>query len=138
MRDPDSPLSGRGTSVQADWRARLPEEKLKVFTAYVRRLESTYGMLSVSLNEALALRHEGRLIMCCQAVNMTPSLCATADRVVGSVNSSAERARQTLWHGTECRASGPTKLSNHKRAAVGTHERTTEQSIAVAAHSIPA
>ena len=75
MRDPNSPLSGRGPSVQADWRARLPEEKLIVFTAYVRRLESTYGPLSVALNEALALRHEGRLNMCCQAVNMTPNLC---------------------------------------------------------------
>jgi hypothetical protein len=75
LRDPDSPLSGRGTSVQADWRARLPEEKLNVFTAYVRRLDCTYSMLSVSLNEALALRHEGRLNMCCQAVNMTLGLC---------------------------------------------------------------
>jgi hypothetical protein len=32
-------------------------------------------MLSVSLNEALALRREGRLMMCCQAVNVTPCLC---------------------------------------------------------------
>ena len=76
MRDPGSPLSGRRGTVQDDWRARLPEEKLKVFTAYVRRLDCAYGMLSVSLNEALALRREGRLMMCCQAVNVTPSLCA--------------------------------------------------------------
>ena len=75
MRDPGSPLSGRRGTVQDDWRARLPEEKLKIFTAYVRRLESTYGMLSVSLNEALALRREGRLTMCCQAVRVTPELC---------------------------------------------------------------
>jgi hypothetical protein len=75
LRDPVSPLSGGRGTVQDDWRARLPEEKLKVFTAYVRRLECAYGMLSVSLNEALALRHEGRLVMCCQAVNVTPSLC---------------------------------------------------------------
>jgi hypothetical protein len=76
LRDPFSPLSGRRGTVQEDWRARLPEEKLKVFTAYVRRLESRYGMLSVSLNEALALRHEGRLMKSCEAVNVTPSLCA--------------------------------------------------------------
>ena len=76
MRDPGSPLSGRRGTVQDDWRARLPEEKLKVFTAYVNRLESSYGMLSVSLNEALALRQEGRLILCFQAVSVTPSLCA--------------------------------------------------------------
>jgi len=75
LRDPGNQPSGRGTSVQDDWRARLPEEKLKIFTAYVRRLESTYGMLSVSLNEALALRREGRLTMCCEAVSVTPELC---------------------------------------------------------------
>jgi hypothetical protein len=85
LRDPSSPLSGRGTSVKDDWRARLPEEKLRVFTAYVRRLESTYSMLSVSLNEALALRHEGRLIMCCQAVNMTPNLCARLSDALASL-----------------------------------------------------
>jgi hypothetical protein len=62
--------------VQDDWRARLPEEKSIVFTAYVRRLECTYGMLSVSLDEALALRREGRLSKSFQAVNVTTSLCA--------------------------------------------------------------
>ena len=85
MRDPGSPLSGRRGTVQDDWRARLPEEKSIVFTAYVRRLESTYDMLSVSLNEALALRHEGRLILCCQAVNVTPSLCARLSGALGSL-----------------------------------------------------
>jgi hypothetical protein len=71
--------------VQEDWRARLPEEKLKVFTAYVRRLDTAYGMLSVSLNEALALRQEGRLIKCCQAVNVTPSLCARLSDALASL-----------------------------------------------------
>jgi hypothetical protein len=85
LRDPGNPLSGRGTSVKDDWRARLPEEKLKVFTAYVRRLDSAYGMLSVSLNEALALRQEGRLIKCCQAVNVTPSLCARMTEPLASL-----------------------------------------------------
>jgi hypothetical protein len=33
-------------------------------------------MLSVALDEALALRREGRLTKCCQAVTVTPSLCA--------------------------------------------------------------
>lgn len=85
MRDPGSPLSGRRGTVQDDWRARLPEEKSIVFTAYVRRLESTYDMLSVSLNEALALRHEGRLLLCCQAVNVTPSLCARLSEALRSL-----------------------------------------------------
>jgi hypothetical protein len=85
LRDPGSPLSGRRGTVQDDWRARLPEEKLKVFTAYVRRLDSSYGMLSVSLNEALALRQEGRLLLCCQAVSVTPSLCARLSEALASL-----------------------------------------------------
>lgn len=75
MRHRTSPASSRGTSVKEDWRARLPEEKSKVFSAYVHTLDSTYGMLSVSLNEALELRAEGRLAKSCQAVHVTPELC---------------------------------------------------------------
>jgi hypothetical protein len=85
LRDPDSPLSGRRGTVQDDWRARLPEEKLKVFTTYVRRLDSAYGMLSVSLNEALALRREGRLMMCCEAVSVTLSLCSRLTEPLASL-----------------------------------------------------
>lgn len=75
MRDRVSPPSSRGTSVKEDWRARLPGERSKVFCAYVHALDSTYGMLSVSLNEALELRAEGRLAKSCQAVGVTPELC---------------------------------------------------------------
>jgi hypothetical protein len=75
LKDQVSPLSGRGTSVQNDWRARLPEEKSKAFQAYARILEATYSMLSVSLNEALELRQAGRLAKSCQAVNVTSTLC---------------------------------------------------------------
>jgi hypothetical protein len=85
LRDPGSPLSGRGTSVKDDWRARLPEEKSKVFTAYVRRLDCAYDILSVSLNEALALRQEGRLLLCGQAVGVTPTLCARLSEALGSL-----------------------------------------------------
>jgi hypothetical protein len=76
LRDREKSLSGRGTSVRDDWRARLSEEKSKVFCAYVRELESAYGMLSVSLNEAIELRLEGRLAKSWQAVNATPELCS--------------------------------------------------------------
>lgn len=85
MRESGNSISGRGASVQDDWRARLPEEKIKVFTAYVRRLDCAYAMLSVSLNEALALRHEGRLNLCCEAVNVTPSLCSRLTTALASL-----------------------------------------------------
>jgi hypothetical protein len=85
LRDPVSPLSGRRGTVQDDWRARLPEEKLEIFAALAHKLESTYGMLSVPLDEALALRREGRLMKCCQAVNVTPGLCARLTEALASL-----------------------------------------------------
>ena len=59
MKDRVRALSARGTSVKDDWRAWLPEEKNKVFRACVEQLEVSYGMLSVSLNEAIGLRQAG-------------------------------------------------------------------------------
>jgi hypothetical protein len=65
----------RGTTVKDDWRAWLPEEKEKVFRSYVRQLEISYNMLSVSLDEALSLRQGGRVAKASQAVCVTPDLC---------------------------------------------------------------
>jgi hypothetical protein len=75
LRHRTSPAPSRASSVKEDWRARLPEEKSKVFCTYVHALDSTFGMLSVSLNEALELRAEGRLAKSCQAIHVTPELC---------------------------------------------------------------
>src|SRR6266404_5615410 len=52
VKDCDRPLT-RGKSVKDDWRAWLPEAKAQVFDRQVQRLESSYVMLSVSLNEVL-------------------------------------------------------------------------------------
>ena len=65
----------RGRSVQDDWRAWLPEPKAQVFDKHVQRLESSYVMLSVSLNEAMELRHLGRPDKSHQAVGITSGLC---------------------------------------------------------------
>jgi len=62
-------------TVRDDWQAWLPEEKDQVFRAYVRQLEISYNMLSVSLDEALALRQGGQLAKATQAVCVTPDLC---------------------------------------------------------------
>src|SRR5260370_3088766 len=51
--------STRGKFVRDDWRAWLPQAKAQVFDTQVHRLESSYVMLSVSLDEAIALRHRG-------------------------------------------------------------------------------
>lgn len=74
MKDCDRPPT-RGKSVKDDWRAWLPEAKAQVFDKQVQRLESSYVMLSVSLNEAIELRHLGQPGKSLQAVGMTSGLC---------------------------------------------------------------
>jgi hypothetical protein len=69
-----APLA-RGMSVKDDWRAWLPEEKNQVFRTYVRQLEVSYNILSVSLDEALSLRQEGLLSKACQTASVTAGLC---------------------------------------------------------------
>ena len=71
----DRAPSARGMSVKDDWRAWLPEEKDRVFCAYVRQLEISYNILSISLDEALELRQQGLLSKASQAVWVTPELC---------------------------------------------------------------
>jgi hypothetical protein len=61
-------------SVKDDWRAWLPEEKEQVFRSYVKQLEVSYSMLSVSLNEAIELRLNGRLGLAREALWVTPQL----------------------------------------------------------------
>jgi hypothetical protein len=75
VKDSSRPLSARGSSVQQDWRAWLPEEKAQVFYKHEHRLESLYYMLSVSLNEAIELKHVGLLARSLKAIGMASELC---------------------------------------------------------------
>lgn len=75
MKDRARTPSARGASVKDDWRGWLPDAKDEVFRSYVRQLEISYNMLSVSLNEALSYRQGGRLVKASQAVCVTPDLC---------------------------------------------------------------
>ncbi len=74
MKDSIRPPS-RGKSVGDDWRAWLPEGKAKVFDKQVHQLESSYVMLSVSLDEAIELRQLGQPGKSLQAVGITSGLC---------------------------------------------------------------
>ena len=51
----------RNRTVRDEWLARLPEEKDALFRSSEARFESCYRMLSVTLDEALCLRHQGDL-----------------------------------------------------------------------------
>ena len=62
-------------TVKDDWRAWLPDEKDQVFRSYVRQLEISYNMLSVSLDEALELRQGGHVDQASSAVCVASDLC---------------------------------------------------------------
>jgi hypothetical protein len=86
--------SARGMSVRDDWRASLPDEKYRVFRSYEQQLETSYNMLSVSLNEALALQQSGRCVKASQAVCVTPELCERfANPLVALLWSLSEHAK---------------------------------------------
>lgn len=80
----DPTPSGRSPSVSDDWRRWLTGSKNESFRACRADLESLYGMLSVSLDEAIEFVHRGCLPKARQAVRVTPDLC---DRLVVSLTS---------------------------------------------------
>jgi hypothetical protein len=69
-------LPSKHSSVQEDWSTWLPPAKAATFDSCVRQLEISYGMFSVSLNEALELRRIGKAGQSCRAIFVTPALCA--------------------------------------------------------------
>src|SRR5467141_4048925 len=88
------PLSARGKSVKDDWRAWLPEEKAQVFHKQVHELESSYAMLSVSLDEAIELRQLGEPGKSLQAVGITSGLCKLLTQtLVGLLRALSEHAK---------------------------------------------
>jgi hypothetical protein len=98
VRDRERSPSARGMTVKDDWRAWLSHEKDRVFRTQVRQLEIYYNMLSVSLDEALALRQGGRLAKASLAVCVTPDLCNRfAHPLVGLLWALSEHAKH---HGT--------------------------------------
>jgi len=75
VKDSSRTPTARGSSVQQDWRAWLPEEKAVVFRYYQRHLESLYNMFSVALNEAIEIRQRGDLAKSLLTIEMTAKLC---------------------------------------------------------------
>jgi len=75
MKDSGRTPTARGSSVQQDWRAWLPEEKAVVFRKYEQHLESCYNMFSVALNEAIEVKLCGCLAKSSMAIGLTAKLC---------------------------------------------------------------
>jgi hypothetical protein len=94
LKTHDRSLPGRGASVREDWHAWLPDQKAKAFDAHCQQLEASYTMLSVSLDEAMALHRSGHLAKSFQAVCVTPALCTRlAEPLSALIRSLGEHAK---------------------------------------------
>src|SRR5262245_56386145 len=82
-------------SVQQDWRALLPEAKAVFFYTHANELENAYLMLSVALDEALALWRRGQNVTAQETADVTPELC---DRLVLRLRSVLQAMRQQARH----------------------------------------
>lgn len=60
--------------VSDDWIAALPPDKSKVFQTVVRHWESSYGMMSVALDDAVSMRARGELVCARQEVSIVADL----------------------------------------------------------------
>jgi hypothetical protein len=65
----------RTESVPFDWRVPLSPSKLQFYSSILRSLETGYAMFSISLDEAIGLRRQGRLAKAAQILAVAPSLC---------------------------------------------------------------
>lgn len=87
--------SQHSKSVCEDWIAWLPAEKQRVFDAIQAQLEILYTMLSVALNEALALRTAGSLFHAREEAGVTPDLfdrlAAQLLTVLGAIQEQAQK-----------------------------------------------
>jgi hypothetical protein len=64
----------RNRTVRDEWLARLPAEKEALFRSSEARFESCYGILSVTLDEALSLRQQGDLGRACAEAGICNAL----------------------------------------------------------------
>lgn len=70
------PLSlQHSTSVSQDWRKPLVGDKSNTYSHCLRRLETSYAMFSVNLDEAFEMRRTGRNLKASQVLAVSPALC---------------------------------------------------------------
>jgi hypothetical protein len=69
------PLSMHCSSVSQDWRKPLDGEKSEAYLSCIRRLEISYAIFSVNLDEAFGMRRSGRNSKASQVLSVSPALC---------------------------------------------------------------
>jgi hypothetical protein len=81
-------------SVSDDWIAALPRDKARVFDVVVQRWESSYAMMSVSLDDAISVRTRGELVCARQCVSVSADLLAQlAAELIGACRCLSHRGR---------------------------------------------
>jgi len=78
------PTTLRSGSVSQDWRSPLAEDKSHSYLQILHRLETSYAMFSVNLDEALGLRSNGRIAKAQQVLSVSSALC---QRLTSPLNS---------------------------------------------------
>lgn len=92
IQQPDCSYARR--SVIDDWIRALPHEKNQIFRTIVGSWESSLAMVSVALNDALAMRGRGKLVCAQQHVSIATALLRRlSDSLVGFCDSLASRGR---------------------------------------------
>ena len=85
----------RYDSVQQDWRAILPYAKGSLFADHTEKLENTYRMFSVSLNEAIDLQQQGDSEKARQGIEIAGEFCA---RLALGITAVLHAMRQHVRH----------------------------------------
>lgn len=81
-------------SVTDDWIRALPRDKNQIYEAIVRRWESSFVMVSVSLDDALSMRARGQLVCAREQVSVCAGLLNRLSvSLVGFCESLASRGR---------------------------------------------
>jgi hypothetical protein len=85
----------RYDSVQQDWRAILPYSKGALFADHTEKLENTYRMFSVALNEAIGLHRQGDWEKGIRGIEIAGEFCA---RLALGINAVLHAMRQHARH----------------------------------------
>jgi hypothetical protein len=102
---------GKRRTVLQDWRVQLSREKTALFCSVRRDLETSYSVFSVVLDEALALRRQGRLSVARDHAAVSAELCG---RFAADLESMLDALERHARHFANSPASTPLNLEDFR------------------------
>lgn len=105
-------------SVRDDWRAALPDDRKRQFDAISAQWEATYSMLSVTLNEAFALRDAGTLVRAREQAAVAADL---VDRLAADLVHALQALRAKGWSSDPVPAVEPLHPKNFRGDSSQSH-----------------